>query len=208
MSVSRLRSWSILVAAVFGLLAGGADAAAQGREDGGVEFGGGALVGGSVSFGQTAATLDRPGGEPLVLFRTRNGQTAEFGLIAHVSVPVGGAVAAEVAGAWTRARLRSRVTGDLEGAADAVLEEQLSRFSVEAAGGWVRDVPGSDVAIGSGAVAHVGAGVKYWWALRGRRLRYGVRVDGRLAARWRGLVLDKQRVHMVPVLAVGLIIGS
>jgi hypothetical protein len=72
----------------------------------------------------------------------------------------------------------------------------------------LRDLAASRAAAGDGLVAHVGAGVKYWSARRTGGLRYGVRVEGRLSARWRGLTLDDEQVHLAPALTVGLLLGS
>jgi hypothetical protein len=186
------------------------------------------LAGAPVSLGQADAGLDRPDGGTLALFGTSNSQGPEVGLSVHLARPVFARLSAEVAGGWSRTSLRTRITDDFEGAPDLTVREGVSRFAVEGAaawrlrttdrtewfvrggGGWEQEVTASRALATGGPVANFGAGVKYWWPFRGsrRRVRWGVRAEGRLATRWRGLTLDGERVHLGPVFTLGLIIGS
>lgn len=197
------------------------------RPSRGAEFGVSGLAGASVSFGRTSADLIRPDGGTQSLFTTSNSQGPEFGVAAHVAGPVRSAFFAELTAAASRATLRTTIEDDFEDAAAATLDEEFFRFSVaggvgwnirrsersavfvRGAGGWMRELVGSSVLGRNGAVANAGLGVKYW-ARRPApgRLRYGLRVEAQVAARWNGVALNTRKIHLAPVVTAGLIIGS
>jgi hypothetical protein len=197
------------------------------RPSRGVEFGVSGLAGAPVSFGRRSADLLRPDGGTLSLFTTENRQGPELGIAAHVAGPVRSAFFAEISAALSRATLQTTIDDDFEDAASVTLDEQFFRFSVEGGlgwnitrseqsaifvrgtGGWMRELVGSSVLGHNGAVANAGVGMKYW-ARRPApgRLRYGLRVEAHLAARWNGVALNTRKVHLAPVVTAGLIIGS
>jgi hypothetical protein len=193
----------------------------------GFEFGLSGLLGGPVSFGTSSAGQLQPDGSRLTLFETSNRQLWEVGALVHVGVRAGRRLGFEGAGGFSRARLETRIRDDFEGASDLTLGETFYRMSVEGGlvwqfagndragwfvrgtGGWMRELIGDRVLGEHGAIANVGVGVKYWGPGRAPgRLRYGVRVEGHLAARWKGTTLDAKQIHVAPVVTAGLIIGS
>ncbi len=180
-----------------------------------------------MSFGRASADLTQPDGGTLSLFTADNSQGPELGIAAHLAGPVRSPFFAELGAAVSRATLRTRIDDDFEDAPAVTLEEQFFRFSVEGGlgwnitrsersavfvrgtGGWMRELVGSSVLGRNGAVANAGVGVKYWGSRRAAgRLRYGLRVEAHLAARWNGVALNTRKIHLAPVVTAGLIIGS
>ena len=231
MSAPRVASW--LAAGLLSLAPAAAWAQftvvrqATPRPSRGVEFGVSALAGTPISFGRRSAELLRPDGGTLPLFTTENRQGTELGLVAHVAGPVRSAIFAELSGAVSRATLETRIEDDFEDAPPVTLDERFFRFSVEGGvgwnitrreqsavfvrgtAGWKRELVGSSVLGRNGAVANAGVGMKYWGRRRAPgRLRYGLRVEAHLAARWNGVALNTRKIHLAPVFTAGLIIGS
>jgi len=219
--------WVFAVCVLVGtspLLSRAQDAPARSR----VEFGGGGLFAGPVSFGTSSADLIRPDGSTLPLFRTENGLGPEIGLVGHVSLHVAGPLSFEGLGRWGRATLRSEIVEDLEGAERVTLEESVSRFSVEGAAlwsvgrgvrhewflrtgaGWTRELAGASVLGVTGQVANLGVGVKYWWRqpAAGGGVRFGVRIEGQASVRRRGLTLGAPGTRVAPVITGSFIVGS
>jgi hypothetical protein len=193
----------------------------------GIEVGVGVRAGGPVSFGTSSADLVTPEGLSLTLFRTENSLGAESGIDTHVAVPLFARVSAEASASWTRPELRTRITADFEGADSVTLTNQLSRFSFEAAalwsssrtaqrvwfirggGGWTRGLTDGNELLSRGTVASIGGGMKYWWRRSARSWSsLGVRLEGRAAGRWHGIVLGAQQFHVAPVVTASLIVGS
>jgi hypothetical protein len=191
------------------------------------EFGVSGLLGAPVSFGTVTADLQRPDGSPLTLFETDNRQGPEFGVRLHLNARVSRRLAVEVAGGVSRARLETTIRDDFEGESGAVLREPFFRLGVDGGlvwtvagderlswfvrgtGGWMRELIGGRVLGENGAVAQVGAGMKYWGPRRpSGRVRYGFRLEGHVATRWNGTALDAKQIHLAPVVTAGLIIGS
>ena len=192
-----------------------------------MELGLSGLAGAPVSFGTVTADLQRPDGSNLVLFETDSRQGLELGGRVHLEARVTRRLALEVGGGISRAQLETVIRDDLEGESGAVLTESLVRFAVDAGlvwtvagderlswfvrgtGGWMRELIGERVLGENGAVAQVGAGMKYWGPRRPPgRVRYGFRLDGHLATRWNGTTLDTKQIHLAPVVTAGLMIGS
>ena len=145
----------------------------------------------------------------------------------HIAGPVRSRAFAEVGATISRAAFETTIGDDFEGAAPVTLEERFLRFVVEggggynlhrsdrsavfirATGGWMRELVAGSAVAQDGVVANVGVGMKYWGARhQPGRLRYGLRVEGHLAARWNGMALNTKTIHLAPVVTGGLIIGS
>jgi hypothetical protein len=225
---------AVIALAAFVLLATPATAqftvfrqAAPARPSRGIEFGIGGLFGGPVTFGTASAELQRPDGGALPLFTTSNRQSPELGLSTYIAGPVRSRAFAEVAATISRATFETTIGDDFEGAAPVTLEERFLRFVVEggggynlrrsdrsavfirATGGWMRELVAGSAVAQDGVVANVGVGVKYWGARhQAGRLRYGLRVEGHLAARWNGMALNTKTIHVAPVVTGAFIIGS
>jgi hypothetical protein len=197
------------------------------RPSRGIEFGVGALVGPGVPYGEASADLVRSDGNPLTLFDTENRQGFEYGATVHVAGPVRSRWFVEVNASVSRATFETTVRDDFEDVGDLTIAEPFYRFTAESGigwnmhhservsvflrgtAGWMRELAGEGTFGRNGAVANVGVGVKYWSPRRPpRRLRYGLRVEGHLAARWNGIALDTHTIHLAPVVTAGFIIGS
>jgi hypothetical protein len=180
---------------------------------------------GPASFGSVNENLTRPAGSPYPVFQTDNSLGSGIGVEANFGYPLGARLQAELTGAWSRASLRSEITGDVEDADDITITETLNRFSIEGgvlwtlrtrerssifirgSGGWMRELAGSGALAEDGFVANAGAGMKYWWgtATPGQAKRIGLRVEGRLSIRSGGITLGERSVRVAPVASGGLI---
>jgi len=192
----------------------------------GLEAGVRVKTAGSIRFDDAPANLTTADGRPFALFTLSNSLSLEVGIEGHVSVPLNGALRVEGAVSVARPTLRSRISGDAEGADSVTVSDRLTRLSAEAAlvvlihpgskhvwfvragGGSTRGLTSDGGLLAKGTVATVGAGVKYW--LRGgahQRGGLGVDAEGRAVARWQGLALDTGRLHVVPAAVAGLFFG-
>jgi hypothetical protein len=192
------------------------------------EVGIGGIAGLPVTFGSADATLRRPDGSPFRLFSTENREGFAAGVSAHIGLPLTERVSLELRGAWTRSSFETRLSDDAEGApplsagvpvARVTLEggalwtiavSGASSWFVRGSAGWLRELTGGQVVLDRGTVAHVGAGVKYWWRYRPRAgiSRLGVRIEGTAALRHDSLSLGSRRVHVAPGISAGFILGS
>jgi hypothetical protein len=181
---------------------------------------------GPIQFDRMSADLTTADGRPYALFVVDNGLGPEWGVEAHVSVPVVAAVRVEGAVAFGQPTLRTHVSRDVEGADAVTVTDRIMRLTIEGAivvqvragvrhawfvragGGFSRGLTSDRNLLAKGSVATMGAGIKYW--VRGgprRRGGFGVDVEGRMAARWQGLTLDAERLHIVPAAVAGLFFG-
>ena len=192
-----------------------------------VEVGVDVMGGSSVSFGDSSADLVTGEGAGVPLFRTRNSSGPEWGSAVRLEMRLSRRLSIEVAGRWSRADLRSRVSGDLEGAETALLILPMSRLSGElsglvafgqrprgswfvlAGGGRTRERAGASTLVEQGTVANLGVGMKYYWRHRagGRLSHIGIRLEGHAAMRWNSITLGPDTVHVAPVISGGLILG-
>jgi hypothetical protein len=192
-----------------------------------MELGISGLFGLPIVYRSTSADLIAPDGSTLRLFSATNRQAPEYGLRVNVGGPVRSSIFGEVSASLSRATFETTLADDFEGASSVVATVHALRvvvdggagwniwrtnttaFFVRGTGGWIRDVLDSGVDATDGAVATIGAGVKYWKARANpRQLRYGFRVDGQLAVRWNAVTLDSKTTQLAPVFTAGLIIGS
>jgi hypothetical protein len=225
---TRAISRGVLVGAVAiaALMASSVDVSAQTARRGMYELGLSGVVTGPATFDSSSAELERPDGGALTLFRAENSEALGFGARAHIGVPVSSTVSVEVLGGWSRSNFRTRIASDFEGVANLTVAEPVTRFTVEggaawtfagsaasawfvrASGGWMRELAAGSIVADRSAIAHAGAGVKYWWRQPPRGLALGVRIEGGAALRWNGVSLGARRVHVAPGVTAGLILGS
>jgi hypothetical protein len=185
-----------------------------------------ALWEGPALVGARAAEFTRPSGEPLTIFTTRTRLVPGVGVGASFGLRVGSNLSIEGAGRWRRAEWRTRIAEDVDGAAVVTLTTRIDRLGADGAvlwtarrsgpaefflrtgAGWTRQFISDGAYVVDGSVAHIGAGVKYWTRTRpGGAGRVGVRVEGFLAVRLRGLTVGEDAARLAPGLAGGLIIG-
>ena len=184
----------------------------------------GVLVG-AASMGKAAATYIRSDGTPFTLFATTNSTRPGFGAEITAGRHVSRAVALEAAAGWSRATLRSRISGDLEDSAPPAIDETLTRVSVEGAVLWIvsqrgawwffarggagimRELAGDGIYAATGQIVNAGAGVKYLrhGATGGRTV--GVRLEGRANVRLQGIELGTSTTVVAPVISGGVFFG-
>jgi opacity protein-like surface antigen len=195
--------------------------------DRGLELAIGAAWTGSISFGSSNANLQAPDGSPLTLFQTSSEESSGTGFEAHLGFRVARRLSAEVSGTWTKAEIRTSLSGDFEGAEPITATVGTTRFTLEGSAlwtvltrgraqlfvrggvGWQRDLDQSSVLIEDGTIVNLGGGMKYWWRDQphGAFRKLGARVEARAAIRSAGLSLDQRSRHVSPVIAGGFIFG-
>jgi hypothetical protein len=178
-------------------------------------------------LGDRNASLTRPDGRPLSVFQGEISMGPGPGAEVHFGRAVGTRLAVEATGTWTFTTTRAKVSSDIEGATDATLTEDLSRFSVEGStlwrlaggdrralylrggAGWMRELVSGGTLAETGVIGNVGAAVKYWWGApsSGQRRRLGLRLDGRAVLRSGGVDLGVSGVRLAPAASADLMIG-
>jgi hypothetical protein len=183
----------------------------------------GAFVG-PVSFGRSVANYTRPDGGAFPVFTTENGVTAGRGVEAHVTVHVSRRLSVEGTAGWSRAKLRTTITGDIEGAEDATISETLSRlegegsllwtiatrgslsFFVRGGAGIMHEFAGDGVYGATGTIGNAGAGMKYW-RRAGTGRGVGLRIEGRASVRTNGITIGASKTVIAPVISGGIMFG-
>lgn len=186
----------------------------------------GAAFVGSGAFGSANASLTSPSGS-LTLFSTANGLSASVGPEAHIVFGLNRRLQAELTGTWSRAELRSTISGDFEGAEAVTSTLGISIYTVETSvvwyprrhrkldpfvrggAGWLREVTSDGTLSANGVIATGGAGVKYWLREDNRRTlkRFGLRAEFRVLSRSDGLSLDLAKRLIAPAFGVSAILG-
>jgi hypothetical protein len=184
---------------------------------GGTVLGGGAL-------GSTDATYITPTGQSTTLFSTSQSWSAGAGLIAHLQVRVKPRVDLELTGSWTRPEIRSKITGDFEGAADTTAASTVDQFLTSGglvvsfarhgkwtpfargAVSWLRHLSNDQTLYQDGISAELGGGIRYAWKeKRGHVKPYGLRADVWISARSGGLDLAQKSRVIAPGFSAALI---
>ncbi len=177
---------------------------------GGTVLGGGAL-------GSTDATYVTATGAPFTLFSTSQSWSTGVGATAHLQVRLKPRVAVELSGSWTRPDIRSKITGDFEGAADTTATSAVSQFLTSGglvvsfrprgkwtpfargAVSWLRHLSNDETLYQDGLSADLGGGLRYAWReKRGHVRPYGVRADVWINVRSGGLELAHQSRVIAP----------
>lgn len=184
---------------------------------------GGTWTGGG-SLGTTDANYITPTGTTMTLFSTTQSVSGGAGLGGHLRVRLTPRVAFEASGSWSRPQLRSRITGDFEGA-DAVTATQT--YSEFLAGGglvlsfhqqgrwrpfargavsWMRQLSGDQSHYHDGYRADLGGGMQFVWReKRGHIKPYGLRADVWIGVKHGGLELDQKSRIVSPGFSASLI---
>ena len=202
-------------------------AAGQSLRDGRIELSAGGTWVGAVLFPELNATETAPGGVRRTVFRTQSQLEASPGLVARVGVRLARRVTAESALFTNATRLATRISGDVELAADTTATESVRQFLVEGGllvrlapsarrrfapfaalgGGYLRQLNEGRTLVSTGRSYYAGGGAHY--ILRGRgagRVRSaGIRMDARAAFLEGGVALDNGR-HLLPVVGVALFV--
>jgi hypothetical protein len=182
-------------------------------------------------LGSASADYVAPNGGLLPLFDTDMSLAPAFGLQTHLGFRLAPRVMAEATGSWIRGNARAEVVDDFEGASGVTLSESMSRFAVEGSivlavaerprsafflrggAGWMQELAQGSTLAERGIIGNVGAGVKYWWRVRppvgpqGRGHRLGLRLDGHVIVRSKGLPLGPGGLHVAPAVSSELVVG-
>lgn len=180
-------------------------AAAQTREPRTQLSIGGAWAGGSGLGSKDATeTRNQVGGDRYTLFKTESDVRASGGLEARLTYWVARSVGAEVGASWSRPRLVTRITGDVEGAANQTATADLTQYMLDGAivvrlnrlamaggravpfavagVGYLRQLYQDNVLIETGTAYHAGGGVLIWF--QAPRAGWLKRLGARADARW------------------------
>jgi hypothetical protein len=169
---------------------------------------------GSTTIGATDATETASNGAGFRLFATRTTLAASAGVEGSLGVRLTGSIDAEFSTAYGPARLRTRISGDAEGAADVTATESLNQLLVGgsivlhvarwrlsarampfllAGAGYLRQLHEGRTLAETGRVYRVGAGLNYQFRRSPARRGAGVRIDGRALIRSGGVTFDGKR---------------
>jgi hypothetical protein len=176
--------------------------------------------------GSATASLLTPGGANLDVFDVESRYGFGYGAEAGLSFGLGSRVFVEAVGAWTRTTARTEISDDLESADALTLTETLSRVSAEGAlriqigdgatswfvrgsGGWMRELAGGNTLAEDGYIFSAGGGLRHWFrdAGAGALKRVGLRLEGRLVMRRRGIEFGSRDLRVAPVAAGSIIFG-
>jgi outer membrane protein with beta-barrel domain len=161
------------------LAAGLWSAPAAAQTPGRLEIGGGARWIGSVGFGEVAAAETMFGGGARDLFESSTSLDRSTGAEVRIGVRLTSLLQAEGTVALNRIDLMTRVTGDVEGVADATAAERVTQYAFEGGAlmplarrgrltpfagggaGYVRQVHEARALVDTGHSYYLGGGVKY-----------------------------------------------
>lgn len=193
-----------------------APAAAQTERQGSWEAAAGAVWLFGMDLGSSAATLERPSGDPFELFRTETSIDGGPGAAVSLAWFATERLAIEAAFSYARPGVSTRVTADAEEAAPVTSTIGLHQYLVEgsarwylsraagrfqpfarAGAGYLRQLDADHAHVETGTLVHAGAGVDRLLRHRpDRRIeRIGLRLDARVIGRSGGFdVEDTLRV--------------
>jgi hypothetical protein len=167
-------------------------------EVGGGIFGGGALGSADANLRANAPTLQR-----YTLFTTDSRFAAAGSMHGRVGFALSSRLAVEGGLVFSHPRIRTSVSGDVEGAAALTVDERIDQYIVEASvlfrldeirlgrrtvpfvaggAGYLRQLHEGLTVIDEGHLYHLGGGMKHWLLARDRGFirAAGLRADGRL----------------------------
>jgi len=188
-----------------------APAAAQTERDGSWEAGAGAVWLLGMDLGSSTATLERPSGDPFVLFRTETSIDGGPGAAVSVAWFATERLAIEAAFSYARPGVSTRVTADVEDAAPVTATLGLHQYVVDggarwyfsrepgryqpfarAGAGYLRQLDADHAHVETGTLVHAGAGIDRLFRERadGRIKRIGLRLDARVIGRSGGFDVE------------------
>lgn len=202
--MTRARRASLCVLAV--TLASAVRLEAQTIPSGAIEASVGLVVFGETSFGSANAALTTPSGPPSTLFTTSTALERASGPTVRIGVRVWRRVEAEMFASFTKPKIVTTVSGDVEGAAGVAAKEQVKQYVIGGGGLWylpgrlstprflpfvsvsaayLRELHEGDVLAETGHEYGVGGGAKYFLRSRpsGGINGLGVRADAGVRAR-------------------------
>ena len=192
-----------------------------------LELSGGVVLVGGYDLGESAAELTpNSGSTPFDEFTTENRVRRAVGVTARIGFVVTPALVVEGGLRFTRPVFEVRVSGDVENAADATIEETLSQYVFDGSvvwhftraafgsgralpfvfggAGYLRELHQEDALVEEGLEYHAGGGMKWWFGQGSRRV--GLRGEVGISIRDGGFDFkDGQRV--VPTAGGSLIVA-
>lgn len=192
-----------------------------------IDFSVGGMLLAPAPAGTSRATLQTASGGTLTLFAVESRFGPGVGPQATLGVSLSPAVWIEASGGWTWTTARSRISDDVESAPALTIDDRISRVTAEGAvlwyfadrgataffvrggGGWMRELAGGNTLAEDGFVGGGGAGLRHWWRQNGagRLKRLGLRVEGRVQLRWRGIAVGTGDLRPMPAASGLLVFG-
>ena len=207
-----------------------ASAQPVGAVPGRLEFDAGIIWAGAQPLGSQEANLTTGTGSTLRLFSSTSDLLAAAGFEGRVAVKVTRTVDARVSMSYARPQLTTRVSTDLENSTSATLSETVQQYLVGGGIDWyvgshrsgarmrpfigggaayLRQLHEGATLVVTGQAYEFGGGVKLLLASRTRPHQLmraaGVRLDGRLVVRTKGITFDGHR-SIVPAAAASLFV--
>jgi hypothetical protein len=182
---------------------------------------------GAISFASPDALEEDRAGNPYILFTADSELRRAAGYGARIALRLGGRLHAETGISYSKPELVVRVGSDVEDAEAISITETISQLHVEAAilaeltparpgrrtvpfvtagAGYLRELHEGQTLVVDGRSYFLGAGVKRFLTIRPGWLKaVGVRADGRIAIRSKGVAFD-ERVSLAPAFGGSLFV--
>ena len=183
---------------------------------------------GSTGIGSAQAVETGNGSAPLTLFKTDSSFAGGVGFSGGLGVRLVASLWADTSIRYHSARLTTRFTADKEGASDAILEESIQHYQIEAGAlyapqvlqlgratqlyasggaGYVRQLHSGQTLAESGRTYYAGGGVVVRLPFRpgGAFKAVGVRLDARAIALTDGVTFSPG-AHVAPAVAAALVV--
>ncbi|TAK17201.1 MAG: hypothetical protein EPO35_03625 [Acidobacteria bacterium] len=185
----------------------------------------GAVVVGAAGAGSATANYTAPDGSPVPLFSLSKSVAPAIGVNTHLQIRLTPRVALEVTGEWTRPNLRTKLSGDADGADNVTATQPVHRFVLgggavvrlkpfgkwhtftRASVGWLRELSDDLTLYQDGWVVQAGGGANYQWQEKRGHLRpYAIRTDLWLDIRQGGLKFSTKPRLFAPAFSAALIL--
>ena len=184
----------------------------------------GAVLIGGTSAGTSSVAYVAPDGSSVPQFSFDKSIGTAVGVNGHLSIRITPRVALEVNARWVRPELRTRLSGDTDGAVNTTATQSIDRFVLgggaavslkqfgrwhtfaRASVGWLRELSDDQSLYQDGWVGEVGGGANFQWKeKRGHFRPYGIRTDVWLDIRHGGLSFSEKSRLMSPAFAAAMI---
>lgn len=184
----------------------------------------GAVFVGGASAGTSSANYTAPDGSQVPLFSLDKSIGPAIGVNSHLTIRISSRVALEVNALWARPELRTKLSGDSDGADNATATQSVDRFVVGGGAslrlaqvgrwhtfargsfGWLRELSDDQSLYQDGWNAQVGGGANFQWKeKRGHFRPYGIRTEVWLDVRHGGIAFSDKPRLLSPAFSAALI---